>query len=303
MWIKGNTHTHTTNSDGTSSPEVVINWYRERGYGFLIITDHNAFTDPSELAHIQTEDFLLIPGEEISCKAGPTGRPIHVVALGIERYIPYTADDVKGTVSETIDTFVSKAIDYGGLPVVAHPNYKYGLHYKDLLKTADWDLFELFNNSKNVRNEGSAAYMPVEQIWDILLSGGRTCYGLAVDDAHHFDGQRDYHLPGGGWVWVDVNELTQEEVLASLKAGNFYSTTGPELKDFIVDEKSIFVEVKPEDGINYSIRFIGKHGQILQDEDATSAEYEFKGIPEEEYVRAKVITDSDKAVWTQPVRR
>jgi hypothetical protein len=303
MWVKGNTHTHTTTSDGTSSPEVVVDWYKDRGYGFLVLTDHNAFTDPAALAEMQNENFILIPGEEISCKAGPTGRPIHVCALGMDRYIPYDPEDVKGTVSETINSFVDKIIACGGIPVVAHPNYQYGLHYKDLLQSKNWSLFELFNNSKNVRNEGSPARIPVEQIWDILLSKGWDCFALAVDDAHHFDGQRDYHLPGGGWVWVQVDKMTRKNVLSSLVAGNFYSTTGPELNEYRCDNSSIHISVKPEEGIDYSIRFIGKHGQILQDEDSLGSTYRFTGSPEEEYVRAKVISSSDKAVWTQPVRK
>jgi hypothetical protein len=31
-WYKGNTHTHTVNSDGDSTPDEVVRWYREHGY-------------------------------------------------------------------------------------------------------------------------------------------------------------------------------------------------------------------------------------------------------------------------------
>jgi hypothetical protein len=40
-WWKGNTHTHTWWSDGDSPPESVSSWYRERGYNFLVLSDHN----------------------------------------------------------------------------------------------------------------------------------------------------------------------------------------------------------------------------------------------------------------------
>lgn len=46
-WFRGCTHTHTTMSDGDSSPEVVARWYKEHGYDFLVLSDHNVFTDPS----------------------------------------------------------------------------------------------------------------------------------------------------------------------------------------------------------------------------------------------------------------
>jgi hypothetical protein len=41
-WYKGNTHTHTVNSDGDSTPDEVVRWYREHGYHFVVLTDHTA---------------------------------------------------------------------------------------------------------------------------------------------------------------------------------------------------------------------------------------------------------------------
>ncbi len=40
-WWKGNMHTHTLWSDGDDYPEMVARWYRERGYHFLVLSDHN----------------------------------------------------------------------------------------------------------------------------------------------------------------------------------------------------------------------------------------------------------------------
>lgn len=40
-WWKGNLHTHTFWSDGDDFPESVIRWYREHGYHFLALSDHN----------------------------------------------------------------------------------------------------------------------------------------------------------------------------------------------------------------------------------------------------------------------
>ena len=48
-WFRGNTHTHTLNSDGDSPPDSVARWYRDHGYGFLFITDHETLTDPAPL--------------------------------------------------------------------------------------------------------------------------------------------------------------------------------------------------------------------------------------------------------------
>jgi hypothetical protein len=40
-WWKGNTHTHSWWSDGDSAPETIAAWYQERGYQFLVFSDHN----------------------------------------------------------------------------------------------------------------------------------------------------------------------------------------------------------------------------------------------------------------------
>ncbi|MGB7157973.1 MAG: hypothetical protein WBD40_07890 [Tepidisphaeraceae bacterium] len=40
-WWKGNLHTHTLWSDGNDFPEMVAEWYREGGYNFLALSDHN----------------------------------------------------------------------------------------------------------------------------------------------------------------------------------------------------------------------------------------------------------------------
>ncbi|MBK8506112.1 MAG: histidinol-phosphatase [Saprospiraceae bacterium] len=40
-WYKGNLHTHSFWSDGDDFPEMIMEWYKDRGYNFLALTDHN----------------------------------------------------------------------------------------------------------------------------------------------------------------------------------------------------------------------------------------------------------------------
>ncbi len=44
-WKKGNLHTHTFWSDGDEFPERVVQWYKENGYDFLALTDHNVILE------------------------------------------------------------------------------------------------------------------------------------------------------------------------------------------------------------------------------------------------------------------
>lgn len=40
-WYKGNLHTHTFWSDGDDFPDSVARWYKDNGYHFLALSDHN----------------------------------------------------------------------------------------------------------------------------------------------------------------------------------------------------------------------------------------------------------------------
>ena len=39
-YYKGNTHAHTTRSDGRRTPEEVMRMFKDHGYDFLVISDH-----------------------------------------------------------------------------------------------------------------------------------------------------------------------------------------------------------------------------------------------------------------------
>ena len=44
-WYKGNLHTHSLWSDGDHFPEPISKWYRDHGYHFLAISDHNTLQE------------------------------------------------------------------------------------------------------------------------------------------------------------------------------------------------------------------------------------------------------------------
>ena len=44
-WWKGNLHTHSLWSDGNDFPEMIAAWYKERGWNFLALSDHNVLSD------------------------------------------------------------------------------------------------------------------------------------------------------------------------------------------------------------------------------------------------------------------
>ena len=42
-WWRGNLHTHSLWSDGDDYPEMIAQWYKDNGYHFLALSDHNVF--------------------------------------------------------------------------------------------------------------------------------------------------------------------------------------------------------------------------------------------------------------------
>lgn len=44
-WWRGNLHTHTLWSDGNAFPEQVLQWYRDHGYQFVVLSDHNVIAN------------------------------------------------------------------------------------------------------------------------------------------------------------------------------------------------------------------------------------------------------------------
>ena len=101
-WYRGNTHAQTRESDGDSSPEDVAAWYKNHGYDFLVLSDHNVFTDPAVLSHLVGDDFLLIPGEEVT--SNYESAPVHVNGLNLPGLVdPRTGSTMVATIQNNVD--------------------------------------------------------------------------------------------------------------------------------------------------------------------------------------------------------
>src|SRR5229473_3164042 len=71
--LKGNLHTHTTFSDGRLPADEVVARYRELGYDFLAITDHDDRIDDEYWFRIPPGDdrMLVLAGVEIEAARNP----------------------------------------------------------------------------------------------------------------------------------------------------------------------------------------------------------------------------------------
>jgi hypothetical protein len=296
-WYKGNTHTHTLNSDGDSTPDEVVRWYRSHGYRFLVLTDHNFLTsvDGLNALHGANERFLVVRGEEVTDAFGD--KPLHVNGLNLARQVePQHGTSILDTLQRTIDAI--RAAD--AVPHVNHPNFRWAITPEELRQIRGNKLLEIFNGHPEVNNLGGGGVPGLEAIWDTLLTAGTLVYGIAVDDAHVFKdpGNPAVAGPGRGWVMVRAPRLEARALVDALERGDFYASTGVTLADYQVTAQAMTIKVAATTFAKYRIQFIGSGGRLLREVADASAEYAFTG--NEGYVRAKVLESNGLVAWCQP---
>jgi hypothetical protein len=289
QWFRGNIHTHTTPSDGDSPPDVVAAWYRDAGYDFLAITDHDLLTRPEDVQHA-AGPMVLIRGEEL------TSGHAHVNGLGVPASIPprYGANVV-----ETLQADIDAIRAAGGVPSVNHPNYVWKVSPHDLALLERVRLFEVFNGGPDVNNGGRPGRPAMDQAWDVVLTMGRQMFGVATDDAHHFQAWgRPYSNPGRGWVVIAAERCREAELLSALESGAFYSSTGVELATVETGSDTLEIEIVVRGDQHHTTRFIGRGGQLLDLVHGPTARYRVTG--HEGYVRARVDDSDGLSAWVQP---
>jgi hypothetical protein len=300
-WFKGNTHSHSKitlgdYSHGDSSPPEVVSWYRDHGYHFVSLTDHNRFETAADLVEdsSQGSGFLIIPGMEVTSDHRYPGviqdeeRKIHATGINLKASVEWDFDNPDKP--RIIEQQVSRIKESGGLHILNHPNYQFQIELADVLAAKNVTHIELHNAHPRSNQNGHTGFRPaVEELWDQILSNGRLIYGIASDDAHDFSWYRGLFrrfgmaTPGGAWVMVRSNSLDASNITNALERGDFYSSTGVYLKDISISETEYRVELDMErtrnevahswvrsaapivysDDSHFVIEFIGLNGQIL----------------------------------------
>ena len=304
-WFKGNLHTHTNKSDGDSSPETVVDWYSNNKYDFLVLSDHNHLT----ILDSDQKKLLLIPGEEITLNLPYT---IHVNAIGIKKVIEPT---IRPTKVKTLQANIDNIINSGGLAEINHPNFRWALNEKDLVQIRGAHFIEVFNGNYNTHNYGGGGKKSVEEMWDEMLSKKIKIWGVAVDDSHHFKEEfaPHRHNPGRGWVEVFSKDLSEKNILDSMRNGNFYFSNGVKFKKISFNKEKIELSISGDyfnKGLSnslvtdskYTTQLISNDGEIIEEVDGKTVKFNLiKNTQKYTYFRTKTISSTGSIGWTQPI--
>lgn len=251
---KGNIHTHSTISDGVFSPEEVCRMYRQAGYHFIALTEHFLEEYGYPLADTSTwrgEGFTTLYGAELHAEETEIGGKWHILAVGLP--LDFTQLD-----GEKGPELAQRARSTGAFVAAAHPQW-YSLTESDIVSLGEIDAVEVFNGVSVDYNDRMDGW----QVADVLLGKGHRFNVYAADDFHGFPG---WHEFGRGWVWVRSETLEPDALLNALKAGHYYSSTGPEIYDVQFDgTDQVHVRCSPAERVFVSGRgpaaaSVGGHG-------------------------------------------
>jgi hypothetical protein len=298
---KGNLHTHSIVSDGDVPPADVYAWYRDHGYQFLALTDHNTRVEPKVYAHLERPGFKIIAGEEVTMKGA--GREVHVNSL-------CSKDKIGGgkfaTQAEALRWAIDRVNAQGGVALINHPNFDWSLSEESIMKGGTRAaLVEVWSGHPYVYSKGADGRPSNEALWDKLLDRGARLSAVSVDDTHHFQTKISPHKasrPGRGWISVYATPGADVEVgstCAAIREGRFFASSGAGISHIRTNQGTL--TVWPDDA-RAVVSFIGRGGTQLaaMRPGADGASYTLRGG--ESWVRVRVDDPNGKQAWTQAFR-
>ena len=314
-FYKANLHCHSTFSDGKFTPEQIKKAYMDKGYSIVAFTDHNVFVPHPEL---NEEGFLALHGFESDVtepprEEWPYRKTCHMCFIAYEpdnylhpfwhrsKYLGKGAIDHRDEVkfdeskpdferiytAECISDMVRLGKEGGFFVTYNHPRWSLET-YAEYMNYEGIDAMEIYNHGCVVM--GYHDYNSV--VYDEMLRGGKRIYCLATDDNHTID--RDAF---GGFVMIKAEKLEYKAVTDAIKRGDFYASTGPEIKSIWYDTETqtLHVDCSEAKKVIFSTG-IRRQGQVLGKPYTTQPEFKLNG--NEIYVRVTVIDEEGRTADT-----
>ncbi|MBE5773064.1 MAG: hypothetical protein E7337_03930 [Clostridiales bacterium] len=296
--LKGALHCHTTRSDGEGTPEATIRYHYDHGYDFISLTDHRIYNYKNFAPDVP---ITIIPGMEFDSRSfkvgGYGGHTFHTVCIGPSREDGngFEQDEVvlSAVVScqEEYQPFLDEIHAKNNLTILCHPEWS----------CTPPRLFEKLKGdfAMEICNTGSIKYDDMDMdapYWDEILGQGIRMLGVAADDGHYMS---EHCL---GWVMVNA-ENNVNAILEALKTGAFYSSCGPEIYNFCVENDTAYIDCSPVSTIR--LHNAGFPTELVRDPDGNLTHAEFKlrapWTEKYRYVRMTIVDKNGDHAWTNPI--
>ncbi len=280
-WLQTAIHVHTTNSDGRVSPEEALRTYAAAGYEVMVFGDHDLVTVPDE-----TAGMLVVPGAEWAARFPDEPAGMHFMAVGMRAGQAEAMAGLKNDPYAMADALTGLC-DY---LVLAHP-YWSALTAELIARLPEMPALEVYNHGCELEDALGLSHY----VWDQLLARGGRWDAVAVDDAH-------WRIDDacGARVMVKAADRTRAGVIDALRAGLFYSTTGPEVVDVeFLGPRHLAVTTSPAASILFRCNgSLGSGLHAATDAPVTQAEHE---LPDRaRFVRVEVTDAAGRKAWTNP---
>lgn len=320
FWFKGNTHTHTNAFDGFSPSKEVIELYKNSGYNFLSITDHNIYKTYSEF---NDENFLMLHGVELSYgvqiddmelleemnqkvlngnmsqeemldtissftpKDTNPKRVPHVIAIAKDQNMSSFSNIDSSNFSD-IQVMIDLANKNNCISIIAHPCWS-KLNFSDVENLKDYTAIETYNHVCEEYFAGGDS----SAIWDQLLNANIPTNALACDDMH------DLSISLGGYIMVKAENFDYKSIVNAIEKGDYYSSQGPIIHALNIENGVVSIECSKVK----SIRFIPDivFGRTYRDESASmeSCSHKLNGL--EKHIRIEITDENNKKAFTNPI--
>ncbi len=293
---RGNLHTHSTLSDGALEPAQVIDAYREAGYDFMCLSDHfiGHYDWPvADTCSLRTDNFTTIIGAELHAPATAVGELWHILANGLPLDFAPCGNDEDGP------ALALRAAKAGAFVTIAHPDWSQLTMDDGRALSEIAHAVEIYNHGCEVENDRGRGFYLLDQ----LLNENRRLTSIATDDAHFRDHDHDAF---GGWVHVKAHSLDPEVLLAALKAGDFYSSQGPQFHALELDGSVLSIECSPVNAISVNggtSRTVSRTGRSLTriTLDLANLDNGWLKCPPSRWLRVVIRDEAGKCAWTNPI--
>lgn len=284
---RGNLHTHSNHSDGALSPGQVSSLYQEAGYDFVAITDHFRaeydFPLP-DTRMLRTSTFTTLLGAELHAPRTESSAEWHIIAVGLPLGFPPPDP------AESGPELARRARAAGAFIGMAHPAASL-LTLPDAESLDAAHAVEVYNALSAWEDRGDSWHL-----CDLLLGRGHRLSAYAADDAHF----QPQDPPGcAAWVQVRAESLDPAALLAALKAGHYYASTGPEIHAIRLHDGRVTVGCSPASRVLITGGIPGK--QVRYGHALTECSLPLDKFQASAYIRVTVVDAAGKRAWSNPI--